>query len=283
MEIGVVLGVIAIGFIHGVLPDHGWPIAATYALDKQRRWLYGFLAALILGVGHLVSSVVLVLAYFWFSSFADFADGPWLGVVAGTLLILLGIHEYRHGGHGLDDHEHAHGGHDHSHDGHEHAHEEHAHDGHSHHTDGGSEAHSDHGYAPSAHDSHGHHDHDDDRSLLERIRNVLPGGGGHQHLTEEHAERGLFALGTTALVLGFAHEEPIQILAICSGAGTGLCLELMLIYSLAVIVAIILPTLLLIAGYEHHRERIERYTPYLPTITAVVLIVMGLAFIIGFI
>ncbi len=283
MEIGVVLGVIAIGFIHGVLPDHGWPIAATYALDKQRRWLYGFLAALILGVGHLVSSVVLVLTYFWFSSFADFADGPWLGVVAGTLLILLGIHEYRHGGHGLDDHEHAHGGHDHSHDGHEHAHEEHAHDGHSHHTDGGSEAHSDHGYAPSAHDSHGHHDHDDDRSLLERIRNVLPGGGGHQHLTEEHAERGLFALGTTALVLGFAHEEPIQILAICSGAGTGLCLELMLIYSLAVIVAIILPTLLLIAGYEHHRERIERYTPYLPTITAVVLIVMGLAFIIGFI
>ncbi|ELY36194.1 hypothetical protein [Natronorubrum tibetense] len=283
MEIGVVLGVIAIGFIHGVLPDHGWPIAATYALDKQRRWLYGFLAALILGVGHLVSSVVLVLAYFWFSSFADFADGPWLGVVAGTLLILLGIHEYRHGGHGLDDHEHAHGGHDHSHDGHEHAHEEHAHDGHSHHTDGGSEAHSDHGYAPSAHDSHGHHDHDDDRSLLERIRSALPGGGGHQHLTEKHAERGLLALGTTALVLGFAHEEPIQILAICSGAGTELCLELMLIYSLAVIVAIILPTLLLIAGYEHHRKRIERYTPYLPTITAVVLIGMGLAFIVGFI
>ncbi|SDK36542.1 ABC transporter permease [Natronorubrum texcoconense] len=276
MEIGVVLGVIAIGFIHGVLPDHGWPIAATYALNKQRRWLYGFLAALILGVGHLVSSVVLVLAYFWFSSFADFADGPWLGVVAGILLILLGIHEYRHGGHGLDEHEHGH-------DGHDHPHEEHAHDGRSHHTDGGSETHSDHGHAPSAHDSHGHHDHDDDRGLLERIRNALPGGGSHQHLTEEHAERGLFALGTTALLLGFAHEEPIQILAICSGAGTELCLELMLIYSLAVIVAIILPTLLLIAGYEHHRERIERYTPYLPTITAVVLIGMGLAFVVGFI
>ncbi|WP_440772175.1 ABC transporter permease [Natronorubrum sp. DTA28] len=286
MEIGVVLGVIAIGFIHGVLPDHGWPIAATYALNKQRRWLYGFLAALILGVGHLVSSVVLVLAYFWFSSFADFADGPWLGVVAGALLILLGIHEYRHGGHGLDDHDHSHDGHEHSHDGHDHSH-----DGHSHHTDGGSEANSGHGHAHDvdhdhgghAHDGHDHHDHGDDRSLLERIRSALPGGGGHQHLTEEHAERGLFALGTTALVLGFAHEEPIQILAICSGAGTGLCLELMLIYSLAVIVAIIMPTLLLIAGYEHHRKRIERYTPYLPTITAVVLIGMGMAFIFGFI
>ncbi|WP_440766667.1 ABC transporter permease [Natronorubrum sp. DTA7] len=291
MEIGVVLGVIAIGFIHGVLPDHGWPIAATYALNKQRRWLYGFLAALILGVGHLVSSVVLVLAYFWFSSFADFADGPWLGVVAGALLILLGIHEYRHGGHGLDEHAHDGNGHDdheheHSHEAseqNEHSHHEHGPHEHSHHTDGGSEAHSDHEHAPSAHDSHGHHDHDDDRGLLERIRNALPGGGGHQHLTEEHAERGLLALGTTALLLGFAHEEPIQILAICSGAGTELCLELMLIYSLAVIVAIILPTLLLIAGYEHHRERIERYTPYLPTITAVVLIGMGMAFMFGFI
>ncbi|WP_436347903.1 ABC transporter permease [Natronorubrum sp. FCH18a] len=298
MELGVVLGVIAIGFIHGVLPDHGWPIAATYALTKQHRWLYGFLAALILGVGHLVSSVVLVLAYFWFSTFADFANGPWLGYVAGTLLILLGIHEYRHGGHGLDDHEHGHG--EHGHAEHEHGHhgrsEENARDGHSHHTDGGSEAHSEHEHAHGGHDHHehdahdhhthdsnDHHDHDADRGFLERIRSALPGGGGHQHLTEEHAERGLLALGTTALLLGFAHEEPIQILAICSGAGTGLCLELMLIYSLAVIVAIILPTLLLIAGYERHRERIEGYTPYLPTITAAVLIGMGLAFIVGFV
>ena len=289
MELGVVLGVIAIGFIHGVLPDHGWPIAATYALNKQRRWLYGFLAALILGVGHLVSSVVLVLAYFWFSGFADFADGPWLGYVAGTLLILLGIHEYRNGGHGhgLEDH-----GHDHSADGHDHSAQ--VHDDHDHHTDGGhsehshhSDEHRDHGeHAHHSHDheDHTHHSHDHgDRSLLERLRSALPGGGGHQHLTEEHAERGLAALGITALLLGFAHEEPIQILAICGGAGTDLCLELMLIYSLAVIVAIILPTLLLIAGYEHHRKRIERYTPYLPTITAVVLIGMGLAFIVGII
>ena len=262
MELGVVFGVIAIGFVHGVLPDHGWPIAATYALNRQRRWLYGFLAALILGVGHLISSVVLVLAYFWFSTFADFADGPWLGYVAGVLLILLGIHEYRNGGHGNGI-----GGHDHDH-----------------HTDGGTQtAHGDH----HTH-AHGHHDHEHDEehgspSLLERLRNALPGGGGHQHLTEEHADRGLVALGTTALLLGFAHEEPIQILAICGGAGTGLCLELMLIYSLAVIVAIIAPTLLLIAGYEHHRKRIERITPYLPTVTAVALIGMGLAFIVGLI
>ena len=290
MELGVVLGVIAIGFVHGVLPDHGWPIAATYALNRKRRWFYGFLAALILGIGHLVSSVVLVLAYFGFSTFADFADGPWLGVVAGTILILLGIHEYRHGGHGhgLNGHEHDDDGHheggDDRHDAADHDDSDH-HGRHDHEVHGrhDHEAHGRHGHTDGGDSDHADHDHPHhDRGLGARIRGLLP-GDGHRHLEEEHAERGLAALGTTALLLGFAHEEPIQILAICGGVGTDLCLELMLIYSLAVIVAIIIPTLLLIAGYEHHRERIERYTPYLPTITAVVLIGMGLAFVVGFI
>ncbi len=310
MELGVVAGVILIGFIHGVLPDHGWPIAATYALNRQRRWLYGFLAALILGVGHLVSSILLVLAYFWFSQFADFADGPWLGYVAGTLLILLGIYEYRHGGHDHeldahgDDHghtidtdgsghgHHGHHGHDHGHHGHDgdsdHDHSHHdgdsSHHGHEHHDRDNSHHHGhDHHDHHSHHHGHDHHDHHShaDQSLLTRLRNALPGGGGHQHLTDEHAERGLAALGMTALLLGFAHEEPVQILAIC--VGTDFCLELMFIYSIAVIIAIIIPTLLLIAGYEHHREQVERYTPYLPTITAVVLVAMGLAFILGLI
>ncbi|RQG99929.1 ABC transporter permease [Natrarchaeobius oligotrophus] len=277
MDVGLVVGVVVIGFVHGVLPDHGWPIAATYALNRNRRLLYGLLAALILGIGHLVSSVALVLAYFWFSTFAAFAEGPWLGYVAGALLIALGVHEYRHGGHGHHDH-----------DGDAH--------GHDHHHHGESDRHGSDDPAAGHHhdrDSHHRHDHErergghvhvgrpteSDRGLLGRIRARFPGGGGHRHLDEEHAERGLMALGTTALLLGFAHEEPIQILAIC--VGTDACLELMVIYSLAVIVAIVLPTLLLIAGYEHHRERIERLTPYLPTITAVVLVGMGLAFITG--
>jgi nickel/cobalt transporter (NicO) family protein len=256
MELGLVLGVILIGFVHGVLPDHGWPIAATYALNRDRRWLSGLLAATILGVGHLISSVVLVLAYFWFSTFAAFAEGPWLRYVAGTMLILLGINEYRHGGHGVHDHDHHH---DHDEPGH-----------HGHHSNGSTDS-----------ADADRHDHDHRRAgLRSRIRRVLP-GGGHQHLREEHADRGLVALGTTALLLGFAHEEPIQILAIC--VGTDACLELMLLYSLAVIVAIIAPTLLLIAGYKHYRERIERLTPYLPTVTAVVLVGMGLAFITGII
>ncbi|MFP8891017.1 ABC transporter permease [Natrialbaceae archaeon A-CW2] len=259
MEWTVIGGVVLIGIIHGVLPDHGWPIAATYALERPRRFFHGFLAASILGIGHLVSSVVLVLAYFWVSGFASFAEGPWLKYVAGTLLIGLGVYEYRYGGHGHvhehdDEHVDEDGG-NHGHDGHSHQHDDHGH------------THDDHSHANQHSNEHGNddHSHHDDH--------------GHTHLDESHAERGLFTLGTTALVLGFAHEEPIQILAIC--IGTDRCLELMLIYSLAVIGAIIAPTLLLIAGYERHRETVERYTPYLPALTATVLVLMGLAFITG--
>lgn len=242
MDVGLVAGVVAIGFIHGVLPDHGWPIAATYGLNRARTWLYGTLAGLILGVGHLISSVALVLAYFWFSRFAEFAEGPWMRYIAGTMLILLGVHEYHSGGHGA-----AHS-HDHDHD-HDHNHD------------------------------HDNSEADSQRGVLSRLSNRLVGGRGHRHLSEEDADRGLLALGTTALLLGFAHEEPIQILAIC--VGTTVCLELMLIYSLAVIVAILVPTLVLIAGYERHRATVERYTPYFPLLTATVLVGMGLAFIVG--
>lgn len=235
MDLGLVAGVIAIGFIHGVLPDHGWPIAAMYGLNRSNAWIHGTIAALILGIGHLISSVVLVLAYFWFSAFADFAEGPWLRYIAGTMLILLGIHEYRRGGH---------------HEGEQHDHHPHAHE----------------------------NDHADS-GLLARIRSRLSSGHTHGNLSVEDAERGLLALGTTALFLGFAHEEPLQILSIC--VGTPFCLELILVYSLAVIVAILLPTVGLIAGYERHRDTVEEITPYLPLLTASVLILMGMAFVVG--
>jgi nickel/cobalt exporter len=215
---GLVTGVIGLGILHGILPDHGWPIAAAYALEQQNRWLYGIAVALILGIGHLFSSIALVGVFFWLDSFANLADSGWLTTIAGVVLIALGIYEYFGGGH-LHDHA---------------DHEHHDHEDHSHHHD--------HGFA-------------------------------------ETEGRTLWNIGFVALVLGFAHEEPIQIIAIC--AGTAYCLELMIVYSIAVIGAILAPTLLLIAGYERHRETVERYTPYLSTVTATVLITMGLAFVVG--
>ena len=276
MDIGLVAAVMGLGVVHGVLPDHGWPIAATYALGYSQKWIRGTIAALILGVGHLVSSVALVLAYFWISRFAAFADGPYMKPLAGGLLIALGIYELISGGHG-----HTHGDHDHGHDdSHEHDEHDQGHDLSREHDDQGydhehDDQGPDHSHEP---DDQGHAHVHDDTGVLVRIRNRLP-GGGHMHPTQAHAEQGLLTLGATALVLGFAHEEPIQILAIC--AGTEFCLELMLLYSLAVIGAILAPTLLLIAGYKHHQERIEQYTPYLPTLTGIVLIGVGLAFVVG--
>ena len=89
---GLVTGVIGLGILHGILPDHGWPIAAAYALEQQNRWLYGIAAALILGIGHLFSSIALVGVFFWLDSFANLADSGWLTTIAGVVLIALGIY-----------------------------------------------------------------------------------------------------------------------------------------------------------------------------------------------
>lgn len=300
MELGVVAGVVTIGIIHGVLPDHGWPIAAAYALARRRKWLAGIVAGLVLGIGHLVSSIALVLAYFWFSRFSAVAEGPWMRYAAGGLLVLLGAREYFHGR--RSDHEHHHGWGDSA------APEPHSHAGSTHRLDdyppdpdpphradsdpsGSDSSHqtsSDpphHADPDSPHHADRSHDHRADApheqsGVWTRFRSrLLAGRSARPSGNQEPVERGLVALGSTALLLGFAHEEPIQILAIC--AGTPFCLELMLIYSLAVIVAILVPTLLLIAGYERHRDTVEAYTPHLPVVTAVVLVSMGLGFIAG--
>jgi nickel/cobalt exporter len=234
---GLIAAVVGLGILHGVLPDHGWPIAAAYALDQQNRWLYGIAAALILGLGHLFSSIALVAVFFWLDSFADLADSGWLTTIAGVVLITLGLYEYFSGGH-------SHGADNHDGDEH-HDHDRKDHEGHDH--------------ADPHHDDGHHHDHD--------------------HGFADTEGRTLWNIGLVALLLGFAHEEPIQIIAIC--AGTVYCLELMIVYSLAVIGAILAPTLLLIAGYERHQGTVERYTPYLSTVTAAVLIAMGLAFVAG--
>ena len=49
-----------------------------------------------------------------------------------------------------------------------------------------------------------------------------------------------------AFVLGFAHEEEFELIALC--AGSNYCLERMSVYTATVIVGIVGLTLLLIAG-----------------------------------
>jgi len=290
---GLLLGAVALGAVHGVEPGHGWPIAASYALDQSNKWLYGFAASFILGIGHLLSSIAMVGAFFYAKSYFNLTQinepltvggfqlgGP-VSLVAGVLLIGLGIREYRHGhAHGSHGDEHAHheghsheptdehshhGNHDHNHDGHDHSHDD-AHDHSTH----------DHG------DDHTHTQTHEEPGLLARVVNGIPFVGGHSHAhetSEDVTDRGLFGIAWFAFLLGFAHEEEFEIIALC--AGSSYCLELMSAYAITVIVGIVGLTMLLIAGYQHSEETVERFTPYLPAFSAAVLTVMGLGFVFG--
>jgi len=262
--LGLLIGAVALGAAHGIEPGHGWPVAASYALDQTNKWVYGFAASFILGVGHLVSSIAMVGVFFYAKNYFNltqvnepihlgwdvFVGGP-VSVVAGILLIALGIREYRHG--------HSHGTHgdDHSHD-------------HS----------QDHGHDSDDHQGH-HHSHDDG-GLITRIKGIAPfvGGDSHSHdQLDDAADRGLLGIAWFAFVLGFAHEEEFEIIALC--AGSNYCLELMSAYAITVIVGIVGLTMLLIAGYQYSEEKVEQYTPYLPMFSAAVLIIMGIGFILG--
>lgn len=172
--------------------------------------------------------------------------GP-VSLVAGVLLIALGIREYRHG-------------HDHNHDKY---------------------SHDDHGDTDDHHDHSHNHAHSDE-GFFSRLKGFVPFVGDHSHDhggMDKAAEGGLWGIAWFAFVLGFAHEEEFEIIALC--AGSTHCLELMTAYALAVIVGIVGLTLLLIAGYVRYEERAERYTEYLPLFSAVVLVVMGFGFIVG--
>ncbi|KYH25371.1 nickel/cobalt efflux protein RcnA [Halalkalicoccus paucihalophilus] len=254
-SLGLLLGAVALGAVHGIEPGHGWPVAASYALDQTNKWVYGFAASFILGVGHLISSIAMVGVFFYAKEYFNLTQvnepvtivggvqigGP-VSLVAGVLLIGLGIREYVHG--------HSHGNLSDNHD----------HDS----------------------DEHHSHSHDHDDGLISRLRGFVPFIGGHSHShndLDEAADRGLLGIAWFAFVLGFAHEEEFEIIALC--AGSNYCLELMGAYAITVIVGIVGLTMLLIAGYQHSEERVEKYTPYLPAFSAAVLIIMGIGFITG--
>ena len=62
---GLLIGAVLLGAVHGIEPGHGWPVAASYALDQRNKWLSGFAASLLLGTGHLVSSIAMVAVFFY--------------------------------------------------------------------------------------------------------------------------------------------------------------------------------------------------------------------------
>jgi hypothetical protein len=88
-----------IGALHGVEPGHGWPVAATYALGRPRPWASGTLAGVIIGGAHLVSSFAVVALFELLNRWIDLTETGWTGPVAGLALIVMGIVQWRRGGH----------------------------------------------------------------------------------------------------------------------------------------------------------------------------------------
>ncbi len=207
------LGAVGLGLLHGVEPGHGWPVAAAWALARRHPWRSGVLAATVIGLGHLISSIAVVVLFFAVKSWLELGESGWLDWIAGGLLLLLAAWQLRAGLRG--------GGHSHHH-------------------------------------AHGHHHHDTDAP---------------------NARSGLWALALFAFTLGFAHEEEFQLIALC--AGSDHCLSLMLAYALAVIAGLIALTLLLIAGMERFRHRLEHAQRTLTLLSAAILAAMGTGFLAG--
>tara|TARA_B100002052_G_scaffold246035_1_gene231987 strand:+ start:95 stop:526 length:432 start_codon:yes stop_codon:yes gene_type:complete len=115
-----------------------------------------------------------------------------------------------------------------------------------------------------------------------QTRSAFQAGGHHHdhHASNLDTKAGLGALAVFAFTLGFVHEEEFQIIAMCAGSGS--CLSLMLIYATAVIVALVVLTLLLIQGLSHLSHRIEHAQHALTLVSASILALMGLGFLIGF-
>jgi ABC-type nickel/cobalt efflux system permease component RcnA len=73
---GLMAFVVATGLIHGAERGHGWPVADAYGFARDDPWRHGIAAAVVLGIGHLVSAVV--LAFLWLKSETGLGRVPWL-------------------------------------------------------------------------------------------------------------------------------------------------------------------------------------------------------------
>jgi len=84
----VYIGVIMIGLMHGLEPGHGWPVAVMYSMQKRRPVLSAAVSSSIIGMGHLISSIAVVLAYVLLQRYFNF-QAPWIKYLASVVLLVL--------------------------------------------------------------------------------------------------------------------------------------------------------------------------------------------------
>ncbi len=89
----------SIGALHGLEPGHGWPVAAVYALSRRHPWPAAGAAGALVGGAHLVSSFAVVALFEVLDRWVGVTETGWIGPLAGLALIIVGVIEWRRGGH----------------------------------------------------------------------------------------------------------------------------------------------------------------------------------------
>ncbi len=95
------IGVVMIGLLHGVEPGHGWPVAVLYSVKKRNAVFSATVSSGIIGTGHLVSSIAVVVAYVLLQAWLDF-EAPWIKYLAAALLLILAYRLFREKVNGLE-------------------------------------------------------------------------------------------------------------------------------------------------------------------------------------
>ncbi len=88
------LGVVMIGLLHGLEPGHGWPVAVLYSMKKRNPIFSAILSSGIIGIGHLISSIAVVVAYVLLQAWLDF-EAPWIKYLAAGILLVLAFKLFR--------------------------------------------------------------------------------------------------------------------------------------------------------------------------------------------
>jgi len=84
------IGVVAIGLLHGLEPGHGWPLALLYSARTSRPIFYAFISSGVISLFHFISSITVVVIYVVASAFIDFSS-PILTYIAVIALVILAI------------------------------------------------------------------------------------------------------------------------------------------------------------------------------------------------
>jgi nickel/cobalt transporter (NicO) family protein len=99
----------------------------------------------------------------------------------------------------------------------------------------------------------------------------------HAHIHQKSAILTLSGIALYAFILGFAHEEEFALLALAVGDVNPWLL--MIIYGCAVTGSIIGVTLLCIKTFEYFSPKLQRFSRYIPKISAITLFILAIGMI----